>query len=166
MVTEPKIEHKNEQHTVGIRTQVPMSELPVVIPQFIGEVVGWLGKQGLNPAGAPFIRYHVIDMAARMDIEVGWPVASAVAGDGRVTASTFPAGRYATILYTGSYDGLMEANRVLVEWAKANGVAWDRWDDPKGDAFRSRYESYLTSPDEVSDPSEHKTEVAIKVADN
>ena len=165
MITEPKLEERGEQHYVGIRTQVPTEELPIVIPQFIGEVAAWLGKQGVSPAGAPFIRYHVINMPGRLDIEMGWPVARPLSGNGRVQAGAFPAGRYATLIYTGDYPGLMDATRALMDWAREKGIAWDRWDDVNGDAFRSRYESYLTNPDEEPDRAKHQTEVAIKVAD-
>jgi effector-binding domain-containing protein len=136
-----------------------------IIPQLLDEVVGWLGQQGTQPSGAPFIRYHVIDMADKLDIEMGWPVATALTGNGRVRAGVIPAGRYASLVYTGPYDGLMEANRVLIEWAKAKGIAWDRWDDPNGDAFRSRIETYFTDPAEEPDPQKWETEVAIKLAD-
>jgi len=165
MMTEPKIEDRKAQPYVGIRTQVPMEQLPVVIPQFIGEVAGWLGKQSVSPAGAPFIRYHVINMPGRLDVEVGWPVARPMSGDGRVSAGVLPAGRYAALIYTGDYPGVQDANRVLIEWAQAKGIVWDRWDDPNGDAFRSRYESYFTNPDEEPDRTKHETEVAIKLAD-
>jgi hypothetical protein len=74
-----------------------------------------------------------------------------------------PAGRYASLIYTGSgYAG----NKALVDWAKANGIAWDRWNDAKGDAFCSRYESYLTDPKVEPHKTKWKIEVAIKLADN
>ncbi len=164
-ITEPKLEDRNEQHYVGIRTEVPMRQLPEVIPQLLGEVFAWLGKQGIAPAGAPFIRYHVIDMKAKLDIELGVPVATAVSGDDRVSAGVLPAGRYASLVYTGVKNGL-EGNRVLIDWAKENGIAWDRWATDKGDAFRSRIESYLTDPAEEPDQAKWETEVAIKVADD
>jgi effector-binding domain-containing protein len=69
------------------------------------------------------------------------------------------------VRYTGDYSGLMEANRVLVDWAKDTGVEWDHWDDDKGDAFRCRYETYIKDPGNESDPNKYETEVAIKVAD-
>jgi len=63
-----------------------MQELNTVIPQRLGEVFAWLGKQGIAPAGAPFIRYLVIDMDALLDSELGVPVATALSGDGCISA--------------------------------------------------------------------------------
>ncbi len=73
MITEPKLEDRNAQPYVGIRTQVPMKEFKGVVPQLLGEVFAWLEKQGVPPAGAPFMRFHVINMAEKMDIEMGGP---------------------------------------------------------------------------------------------
>src|SRR5262245_51830061 len=164
MITQPKLENRTEQHYIGIRTLAAIPELPTVIPQLLGEVFAWLGQQGVAPAGAPLMRFHVINMESKMDIEMGVPVASALSGNGRVSAGVLPAGRYATLIYTGVTNGL-EGNKALIDWAKANGIAWDRWDDANGDAFRSRYESYLTNPDDEPDQAKWETEVAIRLAD-
>jgi effector-binding domain-containing protein len=164
--TEPKIEHRTAQNYVGIRTQVSMDELGSgIIPQLHDEVMGWLKSQAMEPSGAPFIRYHVINMPGMLDVEMGWPVAPAISGGDRVIAGTIPAGRYASVLYTGDYSGLMEANRVLIGWAEENAIEWDAWDDPNGHAFRSRLETYITDPGDEPDPNKWETEVAIKVAD-
>lgn len=162
--TEPKLVYRDKQPYMGIRTQVVMSQLPTVIPQLHDEIYQLLEKRGVSPSGAPFIRYHVINMAAKLDVELGWPVAAALSDEGNVCAASLPAGQYATLLYTGDYSGLMDANRVLIEWAEQNGIAWDRWEDEKGDAFGSRIEIYHTDPGDEPDPAKWETEVAIRLA--
>jgi effector-binding domain-containing protein len=164
MHTDPKIETRAAVPYFGIRLRAPVSEFSTVIPQTHDEVFDWLAQNGIEPAGAPFIRYHVIDMGDQMDIEMGVPAESTSAGDGRVTAGVLPAGRYATLIYTDIDNGI-PANTVLVEWAKAQGLVWDRWNDPNGDAFASRFESFLTEPDDEPDMAKWETEVAIKLAD-
>jgi effector-binding domain-containing protein len=164
-ISEPKLDDRAAQPYAGIRTKVHMSEMGGdLVPRLLGEVFDWLGAQGVAPAGAPFMRFHVIDMAASMDIELGVPVAAPVSGNGRIKPGVLPAGRYASLVYTGIANGI-DANRALIEWANANGIAWDRWDDPDGDAFASRYESFLTDPADEPDPADWETEVAIKLAD-
>jgi hypothetical protein len=138
-----------------------MSKLKKVIPQLLGEAFAWLGKHGVEPAGSPFIRYHVIDMEAQMDVELGVPVASALPGDERVSPGILPAGRNASLICTG--NGI-KGNRALLDWATEQGIKWDRWDDEKGDAFGSRVEFFLTDPDEESDQKKWETEVAIRLA--
>jgi effector-binding domain-containing protein len=163
MMSNPKIEERNEQPYVGIRTQTPVQNLSQVIPQLLDELFPWLEQHGLEPAGAPFIRYHVINMADQMDVELGIPVATAVPGDGRVSPGVLPAGRYATLIYTDVTKGI-EGNKALIEWAAQEGLEWDRWEAENGDAFAARYESFLTNPDDEPDPAKWETEVAIRLA--
>lgn len=164
MMTEPTLEDRSAQPYVGIRTQATMQELPVVIPQLLGEVFAWVGKRGVGPDGPPFIRYHVIDMAAQLDIELGLPVASSVPGDGRVVGGMLPAGRYAALVYTGVENGIA-GNAALLDWGAAQGLAWDRWTTERGDGFGARLESFLTDPEDEPDPAKWETEVAIRLAD-
>jgi effector-binding domain-containing protein len=162
-IGEPKLEERNEQQYVGIRTQTPVKNLQDVIPQLLDELFGWLGQRGIAPAGAPFIRYYVINMEADMDVELGVPVATAVPGDNRVSPGVLPSGRYAALTYTGVMNGI-EGNKALIEWAAKEGLQWDRWEAENGDAFAARYESFLTDPAGEPDPAKWETEVAIKIA--
>jgi effector-binding domain-containing protein len=165
-ITEPKLEDRNAQHYMGIRTQVPMKEMGKgVIPQLLGEVFVWLEKQGVVPVGAPFIRFHVINMQAGMDIEMGWPVQSPLSGNDRVRVGVLPAGRYASLVYTGLRNGF-KGNKVLVDWAAEKGLVWDRWDEANGDAFGARFESYLTDPKDEPNQAKWEIEVAIRLADD
>jgi effector-binding domain-containing protein len=162
--TAPKIEDRPEQPYVGIRTRAAIHELGQVIQDLTGEVFQWMKAQGIKPAGGPIVRYHVINMGEGLDVEMGVPVAQAVKGNERVKAAVLPAGRYASLVYTGVMNG-MEGNRVLIDWAKEKGLTWDRWDDPNGDAFASRYETELIGPDQEPDAAKWDIEVAIKLAD-
>ena len=121
-ITEPKLEDRKELPYMGIRTQVPMEEMGSgLIPQLHGEVMAYLKKHGVAPAGAPFIRYWVINMPGKMDIELGWPVASALPGNDRVSAGAIPAGRYASLIYTGIMNGIA-GNKALLDWGAEQGL--------------------------------------------
>ena len=162
-MTDPKIEVRNEQPYVGIRSQAEMTTLDRVIPEGLGAVFGWLGARGVDPAGPPFIRYYVIDMERQLEVEVGVPVAKALEGEGQIRSGSLPAGRYAALVYTGIDHGI-EANGALLEWGAAQGLKWDMWD--AGDGFGSRVEFFLTNPDDEPDRDKWETEVAIKLADS
>ncbi len=165
-VTDPRIETRPEQPYLGIRTEVGMGELGSgIIPQLHSDVMRYMKAHNIQPSGAPILIYHIINMPGKMHLEMAWPVATPQKGDDRVVGSSLPAGRYGVVLYTGDYSGLMDANRVLIEWAKSNNIEWDRWDDPAGDAFRARYETYITDPGDEPDSAKWQTEVAIKLAD-
>ena len=45
-------------------------------------------------------------------------------------------------------------------------IDWDRWSDPKGDAFRARYGTNLTDPAVEPRKTRWEIEVAIKLADD
>jgi effector-binding domain-containing protein len=164
MITEPKLEDRPAQPYVARRTQVPMQELGTVIPQLHSEVYAWLRRQGIAPAGAPFIRYRVIDMPGRLDIELGVPIAEAVSSDDPILADTLPAGRYATLIYTDVRRGV-EGNAALLDWGARQGLKWDSWTTENGDGFGARLESYLTEPRDEPDIAKWEQEVAIRLAD-
>jgi hypothetical protein len=126
------------------------------------ELASWLRQQKVESACSPFLRYYVIDMAGEMDIEIGVPVMPLLPGGGRVTAGALPAGRYASLIYVG--NGLT-GNKALLDWAKAKGLTWDRWQEAKGDAFRCRCETFLTDPKLEPHKTKWEIEVAIKLAD-
>ena len=160
--SQPRIDYRAEQPTLGIRVQTPFRGMFKVVDGLRKELNGWLAQQGVQPAGPPFLRYHVIDMDGEMDIEYGVPVRERMSGDGRVEPGVLPAGRYASLIYSGS--GL-QGNRALIEWAKQNGVPFDRWDDPKGDAFRARLETYMTDPKVEPRKTKWQVEMAVRVRD-
>ena len=164
-LTEPRLDDRAEVPYIGIRTQVAMEEMGSgLIPRLHGEVMDYLKTQGVAPDGPPFMRFHVINMPGKMDIELGWPVASALPGDGRVVAGALPAGRYASLIYTGIMNGVA-GNKALLDWGAQQGLVWDNWSTDVGDAFGARYESFLTNPDDEPDLAKWETEVAIRLAD-
>jgi effector-binding domain-containing protein len=167
VITDPTIIERPAQPYAGIRVTCPMRAIGRQAPPLIGEVFGWLGQRGIEPAGAPFFRYDVINMEADMQLTVGIPVTTAVDGDDRVEGGTLPDGRFATLTHTGSVrgKGLFNATVALLEWAAANDVKWDRHDTAGGDAWACRLESYETNPDEEPDTSKWETVLAFKLAD-
>src|SRR5215470_2556352 len=124
MSATPEIENRAEQLYVAIRTRVPMSGLAGVGAR-LGEVFAWLGARGVAPAGPPFFKYNVIDMAGELEVEGGVPIAQAVEGDTQVISGVLPAGRYATVTHIGHPDQLMEVTRSLLAWASDQDLKWD-----------------------------------------
>src|SRR4029077_16430943 len=115
MSSAPEIVTRPEQPYAAIRVRVSMADLAAVVPPLNQAVFVRLGKQGTPPAGAPFWKYNVIDMAAKLEIEAGVPVAAAVAGDDRVVTGVLPAGRYATLTHVGHPSALVAATGALLD---------------------------------------------------
>src|SRR5580700_7281658 len=116
MLTLPKIVERAEQPYVAIVANVTMHDIGPTARTLLPEVFGWLAARRSAPAGAPFFRYNVIDMARQLEIEFGVPTAAAVNGDARVHPGRLPAGRYASLVHRGPYDELYDANAALIGW--------------------------------------------------
>lgn len=160
---EPHIQDRAAQHYAGIRETVTMESIGAAVDRGFPELFGRLAADGIEPAGAPFVRFLVIDMMADLEIELGVPVAAPVTGSGRVQPGVLPAGKYAVIRHVGPYDGddgLIPSNAALQDWAKKQGIEFDMEETPAGDAFASRFEQYLTDPSQEPDPSKWETDVA------
>jgi effector-binding domain-containing protein len=161
---EPTVIDRPSQPYVGIRDRVTMATLATLIDR-LPEVFAWIGQHGLAPAGPPFFQYHVIDMERELDMTVGVPLESAVPGDSSMSAGELPAGKYLTTTYTGHPRDLIWVTRDFLLWANDNGITFDRWDTPAGDAWAGRLESYETDPAQEPDMERWVTVLAFKIAD-
>ena len=161
-IGKPKIDQRPKLAYMGIRTIAPFKGMSKAIGRLSDEMNAWVAARKVKVAGPPFLRYHVIDMRGFMDIEFGFPVRRALPDNGDVKAGVLPAGRYASLVYSG---GGISGNRALIEWVRARGLDFDRWDTEQGDNFRGRYETYLTDPKIEPRKSRWNIEVAIKLAD-
>jgi effector-binding domain-containing protein len=160
MTRQPQIQARAAQPYVGIPATVTMQTIGTAVDGGFPELFGWLASQGIEPGGAPFIRYLVIDMDGDLQIELGVPVSAPANGSGRIRPGVLPAGSYAVLRHTGPYDGLVAANGALQQWAAEHGVRFDTSDTPQGSAWGGRVESYLTDPSQAPDPATWQTDVA------
>jgi effector-binding domain-containing protein len=165
MDPEVQIQRRGAQSYAALPMQVTMDTLAGAVDQAFPELFAWLAGHAIAPAGAPIIRYLVIDMAAGLQIEMGVPVATAIDGDGRIRPGVLPAGRYAVLRHTGPYDGLVAGHAALQRWAEEHGITFDSWDTPEGTAWRARAEHYLTNPATEPDPSKWEVDVAYLVTE-
>nr|WP_232241401.1 GyrI-like domain-containing protein [Kutzneria sp. 744] len=163
---EPSVIERAAQPYVGIRRTVTMQTIPEIADR-MPAVFAWLTERGIEPAGAPFFRYLVIDMAGELVMEAGFPVSApiSVEDDGEVFADVLPAGRYVSVTHLGHPGELLGVTKRLNEWTDAQGLRWDAEQTPAGDKFACRLEIYKTDPRVQSDMSQWETELAFKLAD-
>ncbi|MGI8870591.1 MAG: GyrI-like domain-containing protein [Mycobacteriales bacterium] len=165
MADQPEIIERPEQPYLGILDDVTMDDMHLRIGPLFQELFGQVRERGITPAGPEFIRYHVIDMARRMGVEVGVPVDAGVTGTGRVTASTLPAGRYATVTHVGHPQELVGVTADLLAWAESEHLAWDVRHEGSDDVWGARVEFTLTDPSAEPDMSKWETQLAFRLAD-
>jgi effector-binding domain-containing protein len=148
MLGEIKIEQLTGQPVLSMRGQCAheavAERLKVVLPATYNKAVA----AKLGP-GRPFARYHG-EKGNGLDIEAGFMVQKAGTSDLQIKAAALPPGPAATVVYTGSYEGLAEAHQSLRAWAAKAGRT------PNGGAW----EVYLNDPAQL-DSSQWKTQIFL-----
>jgi effector-binding domain-containing protein len=161
----PEIEQRARQTYIGRTETVTMATISRAADR-IPEIVGWLGEHGAAPAGAPFLRYRIIDMEGTVVVEAGVPVDDSVSGStvdqSDLELQSLPAGRYVTLTHHGHVDQLKDANAALMTWAAEHDIAWDMSIADDGQHWACRLETYLTNPSEQPDPNQWRTLIAMK----
>jgi len=163
MQTQPVIVERPAQPYLAIKERV-LIPFGATVDRVLPELDAWFAARRLAPSGPPFFKYDRVAMP-ELDVAFGMPVDAAVDGDARVAAGVLPPGRFAQLTHRGHYDGLMEATGRLLDWAKAEGLAWDMQAAADGDHFACRLEIYRTDPTIEHDPAAWITDIAIKLAD-
>ena len=164
VVSQYDIVQRNAVPYAAIAIAVPMEELTSAIP-LTGAVFDWLARQGVAPAGPPFWKYNVIDMASRLELEVGVVTATPATADDEVRVGELPAGRYLETTFHGHPDGLLQATGDLLAYADAQGLTFDSTDSPQGERWAARLEYYLSDPDEEPDMTQWDTTLSFKLRD-
>lgn len=145
----PQVVERAEQPYVGITSTVTMTTMGEIADR-IPVLIGRLAELDIAPAGAPFLRYLVIDMGRSLTVEAGVPVAEPASGDELWHTGVLPAGRYATLTHTGHPDALIAVTDGLLTWGEEHGHRWDVVQHgPGGDRWGCRLEAFHTHPMEV-----------------
>lgn len=126
------------QPALSIRTVTSVDRLPQEIGRAYGSIIAYLTEKGEQPLGPAFVAYFNMDMQ-KLDVEIGFPVAKEIAGNGDILATHIPAGRRATCMFKGPYKDMAPTYEAMTKWMSDNGHV------PTGVA----YEFYYNSPTDV-----------------
>ena len=89
------------QPVISIRATVKVADLAATMDDRLSALRDYLQRHGVQPAGAPFVRYHTFpnigpDTEAvgdlETDVEEGVPVTEALPGEGRIASGELPGG--------------------------------------------------------------------------
>lgn len=132
-----------------MRATVAAGEIAAKLAEILPQVRKFAQSKGATPAGPPFAYYLAWNTDGTTDLEAGFPLTSAVAGEDPIEAVTLPGGEAAMLVHTGSHDKLGDVHAELGAWVRANrrqtaGPVW---------------ESYVTDPGANPDPAAWTTEV-------
>lgn len=163
IVREPWVEHRQEVPAWEIPVTTPMKGLFQESDKLWKELAKQVSLSRAEEKGPYYLRFRVIDMEGLMAISVGVPAEGRPDGAGRVVPVVLPGGSYACLRYVG--HGLL-ANKRLLGWIRDQGLTMDRWDEPGGDAFRNRRETFLTDRRVQPLKTKWTIELSIKLKDD
>lgn len=151
MIESIGIEELAPQDAAAVSARCSPDQIGPFVGEAFGEVMAALGRQGLAPAGPPFVRYAMggddgMDaggQAAEFGVTAGFPCTAPVAAEGRVVPVTLRGGSAVVALHVGPWTGLGEAYAAVAAWMEEQGLTADG--DP--------WETYLDGPEVV----EHRT---------
>lgn len=141
-----------------------MQTIPAIADR-IPELIGLLAERGIEPAGAPFLRYAVFGPGDELVVDAGVPVDSAGVDDDPIEYGVLPGGRFVTTTHVGHFDELMHVTAELLEWAEDEGLQFDVTYTDDAELWGCRLELYLTNPIEEPDPATWRTDLAFRLAD-
>jgi AraC family transcriptional regulator len=144
--------HQARQPYVAIRTTVSMKEIGEVMGPLYGELFGWLGARGIQPAGAPWTRYLGMGQDDA-EMEVAAPVGVIPEAEGRIVAGEMASCDYVRTLHVGPYETIEAAYDAIIEAMRDKGLM------PAG----ATWEVYLTDPETEPDPAKWETMVYCPV---
>jgi len=133
-----KLVERKETPVLSIRYRTSAAELPNGMGRVYGEIAAYMGKNGIPFAGPPFAMYYNMDMDD-LDVQIGFPLAKAATGEGRVAASKLPGGSFATAKHTGPYTTIEATYNSLTAFVKEKGVRTETF----------MFEEYLNSPEDT-----------------
>jgi AraC family transcriptional regulator len=161
-MTQIAIHQLDPRPAAAVRITAPMSELDlgVLFGEHLPNIAHRLADLGIEPAGAPYGRYHEFG-PERAVAEIGIPTKApastlspiATAADGELAQSELPGGEVAIAVHRGSYDGLPATYATLERWIENKGRS----------AGGAPWESYVNDPSEV-DAADLRTEVCWPIA--
>jgi effector-binding domain-containing protein len=127
-------------HTLSIRTNTRVEDLPQLIGQSYGAVMQYMAELKEPVAAEPFVIYYNLDMQ-NLDVELGFPVSRELPANGEIKPSTLPTGPAARTTFTGPYEKMAPAYEGLGKFVTDNGR----------EATGVSIEYYLTGPDTPAD---------------
>jgi effector-binding domain-containing protein len=161
---EPHIVERSPQPYASIRGEVSMHTIAAIADR-LPELIGLLAEQGIELAGAPFLRYVELGPGDELVIEAGAPVHDLGEDEGAVRYAVLPAGRFALLSHRGHPEGLMDATRDLLEWGDDEGLHWDITHTDESELWGCRLEVYNSDPHEEPDPDNWETDLVFRLAD-
>ncbi|TGE34739.1 transcriptional regulator [Desulfosporosinus fructosivorans] len=109
-----------EQHVLSIRTTIHFNDYPNTAKQAYKKIVEYAALHGLLFSGGPFVCYHNTDLE-NLDVEMGFPVAKLVSGEGDIVGYTIPVQKAVSGIFLGAYTDTDPLMMGIIQWIAEHG---------------------------------------------
>ena len=137
-----------EQPILFIRRRIAATALQLTMSECFGALYTHGHAAGLAVAGHPIARY-VTTGPGLWTVDLAMPLSTPASSVGEMQSGVLPAGPVAFAVHQGPYDQLPLTNAAVEAWIEQNGH----------EVGGAPWEWYVTSPGEVPDPADWRTEV-------
>ncbi len=114
MHTQCEVKEYPDRSVLSVRTHAGVQELPRILGDIYGRIMGYLAELKTQPTGMPFVIYYNMDMA-NLDIEVGFEAPAGLSGKGDIQAGAIPAAKVVSLILYGSLRGMRTSLRNHVQ---------------------------------------------------
>lgn len=115
------VENYEEQLAAIIPATTTQQEIGMKLGQSFGEIMMYLGQNGENPIGAPFVAYYNLD-PANLQVEFGVPVSKELTETDTIKFKKVPAGKVVTCMHKGSYANLGKTYEAMTAYMQKENI--------------------------------------------
>lgn len=120
-ITSITVKQQPAFHVLTIRKTIHfMEEFSDFAGQSYEKIMKHLDSMHLLLGGEPFVCFHNMDLE-KLDVEAGFPVASAINGKDDIIARTIPTQRVVSAIDMGPYEEQDPTLEELFAWIQSNG---------------------------------------------
>jgi effector-binding domain-containing protein len=148
MVYEVEMKELAPELLASVVTKCYIEDLPRVVPEAFGRVMGVITGQGVSPTGGAVAVYRVWTEESVV-VEIGFTVAAEIRAEQGVAPGRLPGGRALKTVHVGRYEDIGPAYQAMQEYAAGHELP----------LAKTMWERYLTDPAAEPDLSKHVTEI-------
>ena len=152
-MSEIKVVQLDPRPFIGVRRELPVTELATFFAEALPKVFAWLEAKGIQPASMPSAMWLSMDMETGVaDCHAGCFVSEAIEGEDDITPGSSVGGECLTVTHRGPYT------TVGKSWMSLYGKAKELGKEPG-----PGWEIYANDPHEVA-PEDIETQIHLPIS--
>jgi effector-binding domain-containing protein len=109
-----------EQHVLSIRTRIHFNDYPNTAKDAYEKIMEYAERHGFLFSSGPYVCYHNADLED-LDVEMGFPVAKPVSGNGEIAGYTIPVQKAVSGIFLGAYGDTDPLMMEIMQWISEHG---------------------------------------------